>query len=461
MALSDRLGRLFGPVPVPETADEVPPPAVVEPESRPARDAYQDLKSRIHRRLLDSLDLSNLARISQEVLESEITRAVEGLVHAESVPLNRLERERLIVEVLHETLGLGPLEPLLDDPHLSDILVNGSQQVYVERFGKLELTDVVFKDDAHLMQIIDRIVSKVGRRVDETSPMVDARLPDGSRVNAIIPPVSLTGPVLSIRRFGKDPLQMKNLLDFQTLTPAMADVMMGAVRARLNVLVSGGTGAGKTTLLNILSGSIPATERIITIEDSAELQLHQEHVVRLETRPASIEGTALVNQRDLVRNALRMRPDRIIVGEVRGSEVLDMLQAMNTGHDGSLSTIHANSARDALTRLETMVLMAGITIPERALREWICSALDLIVQLTRLSDGTRRVVAVSEIVGMEGTVITTQDIFVFEKEGINEQGAVLGRHKATGIRPKFAERLQQAGILLPAELFEDWSEAEV
>ena len=461
MALSDRLGRLFGPVPVPETADEVPPPAVVEPESRPARDAYQDLKSRIHRRLLDSLDLSNLARISQEVLESEITRAVEGLVHAESVPLNRLERERLIVEVLHETLGLGPLEPLLDDPHLSDILVNGSQQVYVERFGKLELTDVVFKDDAHLMQIIDRIVSKVGRRVDETSPMVDARLPDGSRVNAIIPPVSLTGPVLSIRRFGKDPLQMKNLLDFQTLTPAMADVMMGAVRARLNVLVSGGTGAGKTTLLNILSGSIPATERIITIEDSAELQLHQEHVVRLETRPASIEGTALVNQRDLVRNALRMRPDRIIVGEVRGSEVLDMLQAMNTGHDGSLSTIHANSARDALTRLETMVLMAGITIPERALREWICSALDLIVQLTRLSDGTRRVVAVSEIVGMEGTVITTQDIFVFEKEGINEQGQVLGRHRATGIRPKFAERLQQAGILLPADLFEDWSEAEV
>ena len=461
MALSDRLGRLFGPVPVPETADEVPPPAVVEPESRPARDAYQDLKSRIHRRLLDSLDLSNLARISQEVLESEITRAVEGLVHAESVPLNRLERERLIVEVLHETLGLGPLEPLLDDPYLSDILVNGPQQVYVERFGKLELTDVVFKDDAHLMQIIDRIVSKVGRRVDETSPMVDARLPDGSRVNAIIPPVSLTGPVLSIRRFGKDPLQMKNLLDFQTLTPAMADVMMGAVRARLNVLVSGGTGAGKTTLLNILSGSIPATERIITIEDSAELQLHQEHVVRLETRPASIEGTALVNQRDLVRNALRMRPDRIIVGEVRGSEVLDMLQAMNTGHDGSLSTIHANSARDALTRLETMVLMAGITIPERALREWICSALDLIVQLTRLSDGTRRVVAVSEIVGMEGTVITTQDIFVFEKEGINEQGQVLGRHRATGIRPKFAERLQQAGILLPAELFEDWSEAEV
>jgi len=459
MALSDRLSRLFGPVP--QTADEVPPPAVVEPESRPGRDAYQELKSRIHRRLLESLDLSNLARISEEVLEFEINRAVEGLVQAESMPLNRLERDRLIVEVLHETLGLGPLEPLLDDPHISDILVNGSQQVYVERFGKLELTDVVFKDNAHLMQIIDRIVSKVGRRVDETSPMVDARLPDGSRMNAIIPPVSLTGPILSIRRFGKDPLQMKNLLGVQALTPAMAEVLMGAVRARLNVLISGGTGSGKTTLLNILSGSIPAAERIVTIEDSAELQLHQEHVVRLETRPASIEGTGLVNQRDLVRNALRMRPDRIIVGEVRGSEVLDMLQAMNTGHDGSLSTIHANSARDALTRLETMVLMAGISIPERALREWICSALDLVIQLARLSDGTRKVVAVSEIIGMEGTVITTQDIFVFEKEGINEEGAALGRHKATGIRPKFAERLESAGILLPTELFEDWSEAKV
>jgi pilus assembly protein CpaF len=291
--------------------------------------------------------------------------------------------------------------------------------------------------------------------------MVDARLPDGSRMNAIIPPVSLTGPVLSIRRFGKDPLQMKNLLGVGALTPAMAEVLMGAVRARLNVLISGGTGSGKTTLLNILSGAIPESERIVSIEDSAELQLHQEHVVRLETRPASIEGTGLVNQRDLVRNALRMRPDRIIVGEVRGSEVLDMLQAMNTGHDGSLSTIHANSARDALTRLETMVLMAGISIPERALREWVCSALDLVIQLARLSDGTRKVVAVSEIIGMEGTVITTQDIFVFEKEGINEEGAVLGRHKATGIRPKFAERLENAGILLPTELFEDWSEAKV
>jgi pilus assembly protein CpaF len=458
MALSDRLSKLFEPVP--QESEAVPARVIAQPDNRPARDAYQELKSRIHRRLLDRLDLSNLARIPQETLEAEIGRAVEGLVQGESMPLNRSERERLIAEVLHETLGLGPLEPLLDDPYLSDILVNGPLQVYVERFGKLELTDVAFKDNTHLMQIIDRIVSKVGRRVDESSPMVDARLPDGSRVNAIIPPISLTGPILSIRRFGKDPLQMKNLLDFQALTPAMADVLMGAVRARLNVLVSGGTGAGKTTLLNILSGSIPATERIITIEDSAELQLHQEHVVRLETRPASIEGTGVVTPRDLVRNALRMRPDRIVVGEVRGGEVLDMLQAMNTGHDGSLSTIHANSPRDALTRLETMVLMAGIGIPERALREWICSALDLIVQLIRMSDGTRKVVAVSEIVGMEGNVITTQDIFVFEKEGINEQGVVLGRFKATGIRPKFSERLEQAGIPLPAELFEDWSEAE-
>ena len=459
MALSDRLGKIFGPAP--ETARASPPPVVIEPEHRSAREAYQELKSHIHRRLIDGLDLSNLSRIPEEVLESEIRRAVEALVQTESMLLNRAERERLIVEVLHETLGLGPLEPLLHDPQISDILVNGSQHVYVERFGKLELTEVVFKDDAHLMQIIDRIVSKVGRRVDESSPMVDARLPDGSRVNAIIPPVSLTGPVLSIRRFGKDPLQMKDLLSFQTLTPAMSEVLMGAVRARLNVLVSGGTGSGKTTLLNILSGSIPESERIITIEDSAELQLHQEHVVRMETRPASIEGTGLVTQRDLVRNALRMRPDRIIVGEVRGTEVLDMLQAMNTGHDGSLSTIHANSARDALTRLETMVLMAGISIPEHALRGWICSALDLIIQLARLSDGTRKIIAVSEIVGMEGNVITMQDIFVFEKAGINEQGMMAGRHKATGIRPKFAERLMQAGILLPIDLFEDWSETEV
>jgi pilus assembly protein CpaF len=456
MALSDRLSKLF--TQPPEMTEAEHTPLVREPEMPPIRDTYQELKSRIHRRLIESLDLSNLAQISPDVLEREIRGTVEGLVQAERTPLNRLEREQLVVEVLHETLGLGPLEPLLHDPHIADILVNGPRQVFVERFGKLELTDVVFKDDGHLMHIIERIVSQVGRRVDEASPMVDARLLDGSRVNVILPPASLTGPVLSIRRFGHDPLQMKDLLALKTLTPPMAEVLTGAVRARLNVLVSGGTGTGKTTLLNILSGAIPPTERIITIEDSAELQLHQTHVVRLETRPASIEGTAQVSQRDLVRNALRMRPDRIIVGEVRGSEVLDMLQAMNTGHDGSLSTIHANSARDALTRLETMVLMAGISIPERAMREWICSALDLIIQLARLSDGTRRVVSVSEIVGMEGNVITTQEIFAFEKEGIDELGRVAGRHRATGIRPVFAEQLKTAGILLPTELFEDWVE---
>ncbi|MBI4611118.1 MAG: CpaF family protein [Candidatus Rokubacteria bacterium] len=457
MTLRDRLTRTLRPAA--QTAAEFRPPVVVQAEARPPRDAYQELKSRIHRRLVESLDLSNLSRIPHEVLASEITRAVEGLVQAETAPLSQMERERLIVEVLHETLGLGPLEPLMHDPQISDILVNGPRQVYVERFGKLEPVDVVFKDDAHLMQIIDRIVAGVGRRVDEASPMVDARLPDGSRVNAIIPPVSLTGPVLSIRRFGKDPLRLTDLLALQTLPPAMAEVLTGAVRARLNILVSGGTGSGKTTLLNVLSGAIPPTERIITIEDSAELHLHQEHVVRLETRPPSLEGTGVVSQRDLVRNALRMRPERIIVGEVRGSEVLDMLQAMNTGHDGSLSTIHANSTRDALTRLETMVLMAGINIPERALREWISSALDLVVQLARLSDGTRKIMTVSEIVGMEGNVITTQDIFAFDKEGINELGMVVGRHRATGIRPKFADRLRAAGIALPGDLFEDGLDA--
>ena len=456
MALSDRLSQLFSQSH--EMTEAAHRPLVREPEMPPARDTYQELKSRIHRRLIESLDLSNLEHIPPEVLEREIRGAVEGLVQAERTPLNRVERDQLVVEVLHETLGLGPLEPLLHDPNIADILVNGPRQVFVERFGKLERTDVVFKDDGHLMHIIERIVSQVGRRVDEASPMVDARLPDGSRINAIIPPASLTGPVLSIRRFGQDPLRMKDLLAFETLAPPMAEVLTGAVRARLNVLISGGTGTGKTTLLNILSEAIPPTERIITIEDSAELQLHQTHVVRLETRPASIEGTGLVTQRDLVRNALRMRPDRIIIGEVRGSEVLDMLQAMNTGHDGSLSSIHANSARDALTRLETMVLMSGISIPERAIREWVCSALDLIIQLARFSDGTRKIVRVSEIVGMEGNVITTQDIFVFEKEGINELGMVAGRHRATGIRPAFAEQLKQAGILLPAELFEDWVE---
>jgi pilus assembly protein CpaF len=372
----------------------------------------------------------------------------------EETPLSRQEREQLVVEVQHETFGLGPIEPLMQDPTVSDILVNGPHEVYVERRGKLQKTSAIFRDDAHLMQVIDRIVSAVGRRVDESSPMVDARLKDGSRVNAIIPPLALDGPVLSIRRFAVDPFRMSDLLAFSTLTEQLAEVLRGVVQARLNVLVSGGTGAGKTTLLNILSNYIPATERIVTIEDSAELQLQQDHVVRLETRPANIEGGGAVAARDLVRNALRMRPDRIVVGEVRGPEVLDMLQAMNTGHDGSMSTVHANSTRDALSRVETMVLMSGLSLPMRAMRDYIASALNLVIQLARLSDGTRKLVRVTEIVGMEEDVVTTQDIFVFEQEGIDKDGRVRGFHRATGVRPRFSERLERAGIHLPRELFD-------
>jgi len=372
---------------------------------------------------------------------------------ADETPLSRQEREDLVREVQDETFGLGPIEPLMQDPTVADILVNGAHEVYVERRGKLERTNAIFRDDAHLLQIIDRIVSAVGRRIDESSPMVDARLPDGSRINAIIPPLALDGPVLSIRRFAIDPLKMSDLLEYGTVTPALADVLRGAVQARLNILVSGGTGAGKTTLLNVLSNAIPATERIVTIEDSAELQLQQDHVVRLETRPLNIEGKGAVAQRDLLRNALRMRPDRIVVGEVRGGEVLDMLQAMNTGHDGSLSTVHANSSRDALSRLETMILMSGIALPVHAMRDYIASALDAIVHVARLSDGTRKVVRVTEIVGMEQDVITTQDIFMFEQEGVDKEGRVRGYHRATGVRPKFSERLLRAGIELPGDLF--------
>ena len=339
------------------------------------------------------------------------------------------------------------------DRTISDILVNGAREVYVERRGKLERTDVVFRDDAHLLHTIERIVSQVGRRVDESSPMVDARLPDGSRVNAIIPPLALDGPVLSIRRFAVEPYRMQDLLAFGTLTPVLAKVLIAAVRARINILVSGGTGGGKTTLLNILSSAIPTNERIITIEDSAELQLQQEHVVRLETRPPNIEGTGAVTQRDMLRNALRMRPDRIIVGEVRGAEALDMLQAMNTGHDGSLSTVHANSTRDALARVETMVLMAGLPLPVRVLREYIASAINIIIHVARLTDGTRKIVRVTEVVGMEEAVITTQDIFLFEQEGIDQHGRVVGVHGATGVRPKFSERLLRAGIDLGPEVF--------
>jgi pilus assembly protein CpaF len=415
---------------------------------------YAEIKARIHRQLIERLDLSKLETIPLETLHQQIRRVTETLLAEVDAPLNRHEREQILIEVQHETFGLGPIEPLMQDPSISDILVNGSGEVYVERRGKLERTTAQFRDDAHLMQIIERIVSTVGRRVDESSPMVDARLPDGSRVNAIIPPLALDGPVLSIRRFAVDPFKMPDLLSFGTLTPTLAELLKAVVQARLNILVVGGTGSGKTTLLNVLSDAIPNSERIVTIEDSAELQLQQEHVVRLETRPANIEGKGQVTQRDLVRNALRMRPDRIIVGEVRGAEALDMLQAMNTGHDGSISTIHANSTRDALSRIETMVLMAGISLPSRAMREYISSALDLLIHLARLSDGTRKVIKVTEVVGLEGDMVTLQDIFIFEQKGIGPDGKVLGRHRATGIRPRFVDRLKAAGVGLDPEVFD-------
>ena len=416
--------------------------------------ASYNLKSRIHRQLIERLDLAKLWIMPPEIVQQQIRQIVEDMLAEEETPLSRQEREQVITEVQNETFGLGPIEPLMQDPTISDILVNGARHVYVERRGRLERTPVVFRDDAHLLQIIERIVSRVGRRVDESSPMVDARLPDGSRVNAIIPPLALDGPVLSIRRFAADPYRMQDLVEFGTLPPGLAEIIEGAVRARLNILVSGGTGAGKTTFLNVMSNAIPDTERIVTIEDSAELQLQQLHVVRLETRPANIEGSGAVTQRDLVRNALRMRPDRIVVGEVRGAEVLDMLQAMNTGHDGSLSTIHANSTRDALSRVETMVLMAGIALPVRAMRDYVSSALDVIIHLARLSDGTRKVVKVTEIVGMENDVITTQDIFAFEHEGVDGEGRVIGHHRATGVRPKFSERLARAGIQMSPDVFD-------
>jgi pilus assembly protein CpaF len=438
--------------------NHAPPSPFKDPAQRKGSDgadgaAYQELKSGIHRKLIDRLDLSTAGELTPEQLSGIIKTVVEGLIAAEGIALARAERERLVLEIQHETLGLGPLEPLLQDPAVADILVNGPGQVYVEKHGKLRRTDVRFKDDDHLMTIIDRIVSKVGRRVDESSPLVDARLADGSRVNVIIPPLALDGPALSIRRFGIDPLRMENLVAYDSLTGEIARTFDAMVRARLNILVSGGTGAGKTTLLNILSASVPDSERILTIEDSAELILQQEHVVRLETRPPNIEGRGAVTQRELVRNALRMRPDRIIVGEVRGGEALDMLQAMNTGHDGSISTIHANSPRDALSRLETMVLMAGFDLPARAVREQASSALNVIIQVARLADGTRKVVKVSEITGMEGEVIVMQDIFLFEKQGVDQEGRILGQFRATGVRPKFLDVIHTAGLHLESEIF--------
>jgi pilus assembly protein CpaF len=418
------------------------------------RTDFASVKATIHRKLIQKLNLERLTESSREDVRREVSQLLESLVLGESAPMNLQERERVVQEVLDEVFGLGPLEPLLGDPTVNDILVNTYKRVYVERKGLLELTPIQFRDDVHLMGIIDRIVSAVGRRVDESSPMVDARLSDGSRVNAIIPPLSVDGPVLSIRRFGKNRLTADDLLNNNSLTPVMLELLRGCVKARLNVLVSGGTGAGKTTFMNVLSSYISDRERIVTIEDAAELQLNQEHVVRLETRPPNIEGKGAVYQRQLVINALRMRPDRIIVGEVRGEEALDMLQAMNTGHDGSLTTIHANTPRDALSRLETMVAMASLNIPENAIRRQISSAIDVVVQVNRMSDGTRKIVSIAEITGMEGSVVTMQDIFIYRKRGIRENGEVLGDFVASGVRPKFSERLLVSGVQLPISMFE-------
>jgi pilus assembly protein CpaF len=415
---------------------------------------YQELKDRLHQQVIDLLDMNAIGAMSQELVTGQLTKLIEQLLQQESAPLNQRERAQITQDVLHEVLGLGPLEPLLADSTVNDILVNGHNRVFVERFGRLESTPVRFKDDAHLKKIIEKIVSRVGRRIDESVPMVDARLADGSRVNAIIPPLAIDGPSLSIRKFSKDPLQLHHLTEKRSLTPEIGDLMKAIVQARLNVLISGGTGTGKTTMLNILSGFIPNDERIVTIEDAAELQLRQEHVVRLETRPANIEGKGEIAQRELVKNALRMRPDRIIVGEVRGAECLDMLQAMNTGHDGSLTTVHANSCRDALTRIETLVSMAGFNLAPKAMRHYISSALDVIIQIARLSDGTRKVISVQEVVGMEGDLITLQELFVFQQTGLDENRRVKGRFKATGVRPKFAERLNAKGIGLPVHVFD-------
>ena len=418
---------------------------------------YQDLKSRLHQDLLNRLNLDRLSEVKREEGEPEIRALIVGMLDREyrTVPLSLAERENLIIDVLNELFGLGPLEPLLRDGEISDILVNRFDRVYVERNGKLaEVDDVTFKDDRHLLRIIERIVSSVGRRIDESHPMVDARLLDGSRVNAIIPPLALDGPALSIRRFRTDRLGHQDLVHRDSLTQPMLDFLRGAISCRLNILVSGGTGAGKTTLLNVLSGFISEDERIISIEDAAELVLRQRHVVRLETRPSNIEGKGAIRQRELMINALRMRPDRIIVGEVRGEEALDMLQAMNTGHDGSLTTIHSNSPRDALYRLNTMVAMANLNIPDKAMRQQIASALDLVIQVSRMSDGTRKVTSISEVTGMEGDVITMQEIFLFEKTGVTSGGGVIGRFRATGIRPKCSERLAASGVQLPMDMFE-------
>ncbi len=424
------------------------PKAALRPE-------YQEFKFTLHRKLLDKINLEALASIDNQRIRSEVRQALIALIDSEPTLLSSLEKQQICDEVLDEVFGLGPLEPLLQDPTISDILVNGHKQVYVERKGLLELTSVTFRDDAHLLRIIDKIVSQVGRRVDESTPMVDARLADGSRVNAIIPPLALDGPLLSIRRFSQDKLMPPDLVERKALTAGMMELLEAAVKARLNIIISGGTGAGKTTLLNALSYFINPKERIVTIEDAAELQLKQPHVARLETRPPNLEGQGAVRQRELLINSLRMRPDRIIVGEVRGAEALDMLQAMNTGHDGSLTTIHANSPRDAVSRLEVMVSMANANMQLISIRQQIASAVHLLVQAARLSDGSRRVTSITEVTGMEGEIVTLQDIFVFEKRGLSPENKVIGRFAATGIRPKFWEKLLAAGIRLRSDLFDE------
>jgi len=446
MTLRDRLENIK------QDAAQVPvkAPQVVAAENR----SYQELKSRIHHKLLERVDLAVMESLSPDRLQEELKIMVERLLAEETLAINESERKSLVQDIQHEVLGLGPIEPLLADPTISDILANTHRQVYVERAGRLELTDVRFENDAHLMKIIDKIVSGIGRRVDESSPMVDARLPDGSRVNAIIPPLAIDGPILSIRRFAVTPLGMDDIIRGKSLTPEMGEIIGGLVKAKVNLLISGGTGTGKTTLLNILSGFIPANERIITIEDAAELQLQQPHVVRLETRPPNIEGKGEVAQRALVKNSLRMRPDRIILGEVRGAEAMDMLQAMNTGHEGSMTTVHANTPRDALTRLENMVGMAGLNLPTKAMRQQISSAITAVIHVSRLTDGKRKVTSIQEITGMEGDIVTMQEIFVFEQTGVAPDGIVLGSFRATGIRPRFIDRLRTRGVAISDDIFD-------